>query len=633
MRKSVKNLMTISIVSIVIGVILFVIWPIILQALASADNPGESVVALGVQAFAIAAGGLTEASDNLLVDFMKGSILSIGKIFDFQNLNTYSLISLILFFVTIALWLIWLIVVIARKKTSSVGAVIVGLFTMGLSYIIIHSLFLMNVGEGEVTYNLTSYLLELKKSMQASNEALSSAGATTDQLNFPVFILIFVFGALGLAILAYLLNMIESLVDMCSKPVSKYVEVSPLDEVVNKEDLTSVDELRKLLKEEVMPTPVVEHKVEQPVAAAPQGAVAAQQAPAQPFIFQQFFGSNGMPMVQQNVPNAPVTPAPTKEEILPPLKEEDVRKIVHEEVTNGLNNILIKETLHGELPTGHGNEIRAIIKDEVNKALNAFKEDVRKIVQEELDEVTVKALPAYEPQPQVIREIIREVPAKEEKVENNAPVEPIPVTEPVEEKKEEVHEEVVKESEPQEVVAAPALEPVSEEAVVEAPIEEEKPKIIRVPFTDRVRIMDEGMRNNFNDLKSDIMAYGVKSRVSNSGDTFRLHTKTYVKITIAGKSLKLYFALNPDDYKDTTLPIADAGHKGIYKEIPLVFKVKSDLSLRRAKQLIADAMAKDGLVQGEVVSKDWIQEIIDTYPETGKLEAAGLVLNDEDEEE
>ena len=45
------------------------------------------------------------------------------------------------------------------------------------------------------------------------------------------------------------------------------------------------------------------------------------------------------------------------------------------------------------------------------------------------------------------------------------------------------------------------------------------------------------MKANFNELKSEIMSYGVHSRVSNSGDTFRLHAVTFVKITIAGNSI------------------------------------------------------------------------------------------------
>ncbi len=144
------------------------------------------------------------------------------------------------------------------------------------------------------------------------------------------------------------------------------------------------------------------------------------------------------------------------------------------------------------------------------------------------------------------------------------------------------------------------------------------PKIIRIPFYTRMLSAEKDMKQNYVDLKNEIMSYGVKSRVSNSGDTFRLHTNTYVKLTIAGKSLKLYFALNPKDYANTTLPILDAGHKGIYKEIPLVFKVKSELSLRRAKQLIADTMEKGGLEQGKIENFDWIKELKETVKELEK---------------
>lgn len=131
----------------------------------------------------------------------------------------------------------------------------------------------------------------------------------------------------------------------------------------------------------------------------------------------------------------------------------------------------------------------------------------------------------------------------------------------------------------------------------------------RISFIDRMINAEKDMKANYNELKNEIMAYKVHSRVSNSGDTFRLHRKTFMKLTIAGKSLKLYFALNPKDYENTTMPVQDASAKGIYKEIPLVFKVKSDLSMKRAKQLITTVMEKDGLQQGEIVTKDWIKEL------------------------
>ena len=112
-----------------------------------------------------------------------------------------------------------------------------------------------------------------------------------------------------------------------------------------------------------------------------------------------------------------------------------------------------------------------------------------------------------------------------------------------------------------------------------------------------------------NDIKNEFLSYGVKSRISNSGDTFRLHRKTYAKVVVAGKGLKIYFALDPKDYADTPIPHGDASDKTMYEEIPFVFKVKSDLSKRRAKQLIADTFAKDAIEKGEVGDENYVKQI------------------------
>ena len=220
------------------------------------------------------------------------------------------------------------------------------------------------------------------------------------------------------------------------------------------------------------------------------------------------------------------------------------------------------------------------------------------------------AQPAPQPEPK------KEEPKPEPQPEPEPEPEPV-VEEPAPEP--EPEPEPVAEPEPAPVVEEPVVEPVPE-------AEPEKNKIIRIPFQERITSAEKEMKDNYNELKNEILAYGVKSRVSNSGDTFRLHRKTYVKLTIAGKSLKLYFALNPEDYKDSTIPVADASEKNIYQEIPLIFKVKSGLSMRRAKQLIADVMAPDGLVQGEVGKVNWVKEIAAEMKE-GKKES-----KDEDED-
>jgi hypothetical protein len=132
-----------------------------------------------------------------------------------------------------------------------------------------------------------------------------------------------------------------------------------------------------------------------------------------------------------------------------------------------------------------------------------------------------------------------------------------------------------------------------------------KKKIIRIPFQDRMSKADPMLLSHYDELKNYILSFQVKSRISNAGDIFRLQKQEYVKITIAGKGLKLYMALNPEDYKDGPIPVDDASDKKMYKDIPLVFKVKSELSLKRAKKLIDDLMAKKGLPQKEIPFLPW----------------------------
>ena len=215
-------------------------------------------------------------------------------------------------------------------------------------------------------------------------------------------------------------------------------------------------------------------------------------------------------------------------------------------------------------------------------------------------------------------------PVKEPEPEPQPEPEPEPVVEEEEQGPEVIPEPIIleeKQEEPApEVTPEPVVEPLPEPQPVVEEVKEKKP-IIRIPFQERMLNADEEMKKNYNELKNEIMSYGVNSRVSSSGDAFRLHRKTYVKLTIAGLSLKLYFALNPEDYKGSPIPVQDAGHKGIYAEIPLVFKVKSGLSMRRAKELIQTVMEQDGLEQGQVEDIDWVAKLSEEPSEEEPEEA------------
>ena len=137
-----------------------------------------------------------------------------------------------------------------------------------------------------------------------------------------------------------------------------------------------------------------------------------------------------------------------------------------------------------------------------------------------------------------------------------------------------------------------------------------KKKIIRVPFYVRMAMASPTLHTQYEEIKNYLLSYRVKSRLSNTGDTFRLHKEEYAKISIAGKALKLHLALDPKVYEDTTIPVDDASDKKIYKNIPLVFKVKSGLSVKRAKQLIDDLMSQKGQVQKSIPTVAWSQQFI-----------------------
>ena len=168
--------------------------------------------------------------------------------------------------------------------------------------------------------------------------------------------------------------------------------------------------------------------------------------------------------------------------------------------------------------------------------------------------------------------------------------------------------------------AAPIAEAVPVEEVEEAEeVEEEEeeagfnfkgPRKPRVPFAKKMLKADAEIKERYNELKNEFLSYGLSSRVSINGDTFRLHRKAYVMITLVGKTLKLYYALRLKDYEDSPIPVEDASDKAKYVEIPVLFRVKSDLAVRRAKDLVRDALAKDGYEKLKVAEDiDWMKDL------------------------
>lgn len=356
------------------------------------------------------------------------------------------------------------------------------------------------------------------------------------------------------------------------------VAPAPEEEEIDEDDLMTSDDLRDLIKETVQST-LAETPKEEPAPIETLKAdevrqVVAEELEKQPKPVEGLKADEVRQVVAEELEKQP-KPAEA-------LKAEDIRAIVREEIeANKVEPTDSEAVLSTKEMVAENN---ASIKEAAEKQLTS--EEVRTLIAEELAK--------YFAENKVVAQ--EEKPVEEKKETPTVVVNLVQTPEKKAEEKEEVKEE------PKEEVA----EEVAEEAAPKA-------AIVRIPFSERMLNMDEDSKDNYNELKAEALAYGLKSRISNSGDTFRLHTKTYLKIGVAGKGLKLYFALDPKDYRDTPIPVKDVGAKNVYKDIPLCFKVKSALSLKRAKQLIADVAAKDHLEKKEVTPYDYLAQLRDYH--------------------
>ena len=56
--------------------------------------------------------------------------------------------------------------------------------------------------------------------------------------------------------------------------------------------------------------------------------------------------------------------------------------------------------------------------------------------------------------------------------------------------------------------------------------------------------------------------------------------------------------------------MTDASDKASYEEVPALLKVKSNLSVKRAKELVAQAMEKDGVKkESDPEDHNWIRDL------------------------
>ena len=117
----------------------------------------------------------------------------------------------------------------------------------------------------------------------------------------------------------------------------------------------------------------------------------------------------------------------------------------------------------------------------------------------------------------------------------------------------------------------------------------------RYSFTARLALGDETMRTRYTALAEALTSYaGVRRRATWHYDAFYYGRGTCARIGVRGKTVSVYLALAPDDYRQSKYHFADVSAVSLYRGTPMQLRVRSDRALRLACELIHDMMERLG---------------------------------------
>lgn len=113
----------------------------------------------------------------------------------------------------------------------------------------------------------------------------------------------------------------------------------------------------------------------------------------------------------------------------------------------------------------------------------------------------------------------------------------------------------------------------------------------RRTFVDKVKKLTPELKQIYNIIKNEFMKYkGVTNRLTNSCDVIYKGRGQVGKINFTASKIKLYLAVDPNNEEYSKIPHKDLSGKKTHARTPFYMLLKSPLSIKRAKKLIADMM-------------------------------------------
>ena len=111
----------------------------------------------------------------------------------------------------------------------------------------------------------------------------------------------------------------------------------------------------------------------------------------------------------------------------------------------------------------------------------------------------------------------------------------------------------------------------------------------RESFQSRIDSIDEETKKYYNELVEKLLTYKkLKARVSLRCISFRQGRKLMAKISLGGKTLKLYLAIDPEkvELQEGKYHPRDLSDTKAYEEVPTMLPIRSELAVRKAGQVI-----------------------------------------------
>ena len=163
------------------------------------------------------------------------------------------------------------------------------------------------------------------------------------------------------------------------------------------------------------------------------------------------------------------------------------------------------------------------------------------------------------------------------------------------------------EAETELATAEVAVEAVVEETPVIGLVAADSDLVVRLKrsFTAKLKQSEDDIKGYYSALKNALSEYKkINSNISWHGDRFNFGRDTVARMTIIGKTLGLYLALDPADpeFKQTVYRQKDVSKQKAYEGTPFMVKIKSDGGLKKALRLVVALAEKLGTEKEEAFS-------------------------------